>query len=316
MKILFHENQIGERGTSVALYDYAYYCREFFNIEPIITYNKNSEHNNNKAIDKFGKEFLVIGYENFNQVEDIIDRTGSEYFYAIKYGTIDNVQVKNAKNLMHSVYCADSSQYHGDKYATVSEWQSSLTNYEIPYVPHMINLPNHEDDLREELGIPKNDLVFGRHGGIDTFDVPFINESIFDFLNKRKDSWFVFLNTPNVIDHPHCLYLDINVDLNYKVKFINTCDVMIHGGFRGETFGISILEFATRNKQIITFDNYYGGRNHHLYLKDNYHLYDTKEKLDDIFSGIDKKNPFDTMYLNEMFSPQVVMDKFKKVFLT
>ncbi len=312
MKIIFHENQIGERGTSVALYDYAFYAREFFDVEPIIVYNRNAEHNNEAAIKKFKDEFEVIGYDSFSEV----DKISSEYFYAIKFGTIDDILKRNSINLMHSVYCADASQYHGDRYATVSEWQSRLTNYQVPYVPHMINLPNDNGDFREQLGIPKDHIVFGRHGGIDTFDVPFVNQSIAEFLDKRPDVWFLLMNTPMEIKHDRCLYFDINVDLLFKTRFINTCDIMIHGGFRGETFGISVLEFATKNKQIIAFDNYVGGRNHHLYLKDNYFLYANKEDLDSIFNNIEKKNPFDTTYLNDMFSPRAVMDKFKQVFLS
>lgn len=316
MKILFHENQLGERGTSVALYDYALYARSILNIDPIICYNARAEHNNESAINKFKSEFEVIGYEDFSEVDIIAEKNNAEYFYAIKYGTIDNIQIKSAKNLMHSVYCADASQYHGDRYATVSEWQSALTDYKVPYVPHMINLPDIEENFRKELGIPEDHIVFGRHGGIDTFDVPFVNYSIAEFLDKRQDVWFLLMNTPAEIRHDRCLYFDINVDLTFKTKFINTCDIMIHGGFRGETFGISILEFATRNKQIITFDNYVGGRNHHLYLKDNYHLYSNKEQLDSIFNSIGKENQFDTLYLNDMFSPQVVMSKFQQVFLS
>lgn len=316
MKILFHENQLGERGTSVALYDYAFYSRKFFDVEPIICYNKCAEHNNDNAIEKFKSEFEVIGYEDFSEVDKIIEKYGSEYFYAIKYGIIDGILAKEAKNLMHSVYCADESQYHGDKYATVSEWQSSLTDYKVPYVPHMINLPDTEENLRSQLGIPDEHIVFGRYGGIDTFDVPFINKSIAEILEKRDDVWFLLMNTPKEINHNRCVYFDINVDLEFKSKFINTCDKMIHGGLRGETFGISILEFATRNKQIITFDNKVGGRNHHLYLRYNYSLYSNKKELDAIFKGIKKYNPFDTLYLNEMFSPKVVMDKFHEVFLS
>lgn len=316
MKILFHENQIGERGTSVALYDYAFYAREIFNIDPIICYKKNAEHNNLNAIKKFENQFQVIGYEDFFEVDGIVDRLDVEYFYAIKYGTIDNIQTKNAKNLIHSVYCADASQFHGDRYATVSEWQSALTEYKVPYVPHMINLPIIEDDFRRQLNIPQDHIVFGRHGGIDTFDVPFVNYSIAEVLEKKDNVWFLLMNTPKEIKHERCLYFDINVDLTFKTKFINTCDVMIHGGFRGETFGISILEFATRNKQIITFDNYIGGRNHHLYLKNNYYLYKNKEQLDSTLFDIKKENPFNTKSLNDIFSPTSVMEKFKSVFLS
>lgn len=316
VKIVFHDNQLGERGTSVSLYDYAYYGRKYFNIEPIIVFNKFAEYNNVFVIEKFKREFEVIPYENFSDVESIINNKSAEYFYAIKEGKVDDIIVSNAINLIHSVYSCDPSHIHGDRYATVSEWQSSVHNNVIPYVPHMLNLPDTDGNLREHLGIPNDAIVFGRYGGLDTFDVPFINESIAEILEEKKDFWFILMNTPKIINHERCLYFDANVDLEYKSKFINTCDAMIHGGFRGETFGISVLEFATKNKQIITFDNYVGGRNHHLYLKDNYHLYSNKENLKDIFENITKDNPFDTRYLISKFSSANVMKKFKEVFLT
>ena len=316
MKILFHDNQLGERGTSVALYDYAYYSREYLGIYPIIVYDKNSKNNNKLAEKKFKNEFEVIGYDDFSEVEKIIDNKYAEYFYCIKSGFYDNIQVKNARTLVHSVYCYEPPESHGYRYATVSEWQSSIYGNVIPNVPHMINLPNTGKDFREELSIPRDAIVFGRHGGIDTFNVPFINESISSILEKRKDFWFILMNTPKVIIHERCIYLDINVDLDYKSSFINTCDAMIHGGLTGETFGISVLEFATRNKQIIAFDNYDGGRNHHLYLENNYHLYSNKQELENIFLNIEKESPFNTLYLNEKFSSFNVMKKFKEVFLS
>jgi len=178
MKILFHDNQLGERGTSVALYDYAYYSREYLGVDPIIVYNKNAEHNNKLAEEKFKNEFEVIEYDNFSEVEKIINNKSAEYFYCIKSGFIDNIQVSNAKTLVHSVYCYEPSQSHGYRYATVSEWQSSIHGNVLANVPHMINLPNTGKDLRKELSIPRDAIVFGRHGGIDTFDVPFIKSII------------------------------------------------------------------------------------------------------------------------------------------
>ena len=41
------------------------------------------------------------------------------------------------------------------------------------------------------------------------------------------------------------------MDLNYKVKFINTCDAMIHARAMGETFGLAVAEFSKKNKPVI-----------------------------------------------------------------
>jgi hypothetical protein len=187
----------------------------------------------------------------------------------------------------------------------------------------MLNLPDTSEDLRTELGIPKNALVVGRHGGYDTFDLEFAVNTVKKVLEKRPDIWFVFLNTEKKIEHPRCIYLDRIIDSNRKFKFINTCDAMLHARSYGETFGLSVLEFAALGKQIISYDNEelqnnhpLGGRNHFLFLKDNCFKYSTADQLGYTLSYLTRKNPFDTKYLLTEFSPQNVMTKFQKVFLS
>jgi hypothetical protein len=118
------------------------------------------------------------------------------------------------------------------------------------------------------------------------------------------------------------LYFEPIIDLHYKVQFINTCDAFLHARNYGETFGLSVLEFASKNKQIITYDNFefqnnhpLGGRNHFLYLKGNYFSYSDKNDLDNILLNINRNNPFDTDYLNKEFSSESVIEKFNEVFI-
>jgi hypothetical protein len=319
--IIFHENSLTERGTSVAMYDYAYYAREYLDLHPIICFNINFQ-SHLPAIDKFSKEFESYFYEDFSEVQNLVDGRSAEYFYAIKYGEPDGALVQNAKNLVHSVFVFDPLLAHGDVFAVVSEWQSIRSGHSFPYVPHMINLPDTDQDLRDNLNIPKDAVVLGRHGAYETFNIPFAVESLKEALDSRKDLWVVFLNTIKTLEHERCIYLDITVDDVEKTKFINTCDAMIHARNYGETFGLSVLEFATKNKQIISYDNelfqnnhYLGGRNHFLYLGDNCHRYKNKKDLDYILKNIERKNPFNTLYLKDQFSPREVMNVFNKVFL-
>jgi glycosyltransferase involved in cell wall biosynthesis len=319
--ILIHSNSLTERGVSVACYDYAFYLREYLKLNPIIVYNMNLE-NTQQSIERFQKDFVVIGYKSFSEVQKLVDKKNIDYFYAIKYGNKDEVQVKNCKNLIHSVFCSNISEIHGDKYAVVSEWLSYKSNYRIPNISHMINLPHHNEDYRKKLNIPEDSTVIGRYGGIDTFDIDFVFESVDSILSKRSNIWFLFANTEKKIQHKRCLYFDTIINLHEKVKFINTCDAFLHARSYGETFGLSVLEFSSKNKQIITYDNYdlqnnhpLGGRNHFLYLKENCHTYSNQKDLDNIFLNITRNNPFNTQYLNEEFSPQSVINKFKEVFL-
>lgn len=319
--IVFHTNELNERGTSVAVYDYAFYCRKYLDINPIIVYNL-TYNNIEQSIENFKKEFEVIGYNNFSNIQQMIDKRSIDYFYAIKFGTKDNIEVKNCKNLIHSVFSFDTNHIHGDVYAVISEWMSLKSGSQIPYVPHMINLFNHNDNFRKEFNIPETDIVIGRYGGHDTFNIEFVKDVINEVLEKRSNIWFLFLNTPNFNNHLRCLYFNPIIDLYYKEKFINTCDVFLHARDYGETFGLSVLEFASKNKQIISYDNEdlqnthpLGGRNHFLYLKDNCFKYKNKRDLYEILINISKNNYFDTFYLNNLFSPKNVMEKFKEIFL-
>jgi hypothetical protein len=135
--------------------------------------------------------------------------------------------------------------------------------------------------------------------------------------------WFLFLNTEKKIDHPRCIYLDKTIDQVEKFKFINTCDAMLHARDYGETFGLAVLEFAAANKQIITYDNEelqtshpLGGRNHLLFLGDNCFKYKNYNELGYILMHLNRRNPFDTTYLRDNFSPKSVMKIFKEVFLS
>jgi len=320
-KILIHCNSLIERGGSIACFDYAYYLRQFFNIDPYVVYDlKNT--NREDVVDRFQKEFFTYGYEHFDQVQSIIDQQKIDYFYALKYGIIDHIEVKNARNLIHSVFSRDPSQVHGDVYAFISEWQSIMCQRKLPFVPHMLNLPKHDKDLRNKLNIPQDSIVVGRSGGKETFNIHFVFEVIQQILDCRDDIYFLFINTPAFCNHNRCIFLDTIVDLDYKVQFINTCDAMLHARDYGETFGIGVLEFASNGKQIISYNNPelqnthpLGGRAHFLYLGNNCHKYTNAQTLTEILLNLEKQNPFNTDYLNEIYSPKRVTNQFYQVFL-
>jgi len=322
MKIALHSNILSERGVCVALYDYAYYCREYLNLDPVIYYNLNCN-NVDSSVEHFKSQFKVLGYNKFSEVQTSVEQLSIDYFYAIKYGTPDGVLVNGIKNLVHSVFEYQEQSRHGDVYAVVSEWQSRRAYGNVPFVPHMISMLDIQDDFRNFLSIPKDAVVVGRHGAFDTFNIDFAIDVIKQILEKRKDIWFLFLNTEKKIDHPRCIYLDKTIDQVEKFKFINTCDAMLHARDYGETFGLAVLEFAAANKQIITYDNEelqtshpLGGRNHLLFLGDNCFKYKNYNELGYILMHLNRRNPFDTTYLRDNFSPKSVMKIFKEVFLS
>jgi hypothetical protein len=166
------------------------------------------------------------------------------------------------------------------------------------------------------LGIPTDGFVFGRNGGLETFDIAFVKEAIREVIDERSDIWFVFQCTEKFIDHERVIFLPPSTDSDYKVKFINTCDVMLHARTVGESFGMACGEFSIKNKPIITW---WGSpeRSHIDILGDIGIYYNTKDDVIDILLNISKddiRNRDWNAYRE--YEPEKVMNKFKQVYLT
>jgi hypothetical protein len=207
---------------------------------------------------------------------------------------------------------------HGDVYAGVSEWLARRFN-QPKWVPHIINLPKNEDNLRTELGIPTEAFVVGRLGGYKQFDIKFAQNAVIDALERRNDLWAIFLNTEKFIDHPRAKFIPFSADNSYKTKFINTADAMLHARSDGETFGLAVGEFSSRNKPVFTFDAAYEwyNRAHIEMLGDRALLYKNGYELLSYLLQIDKNyvSNVDWDRYSERFSPQNVINQFNEVFI-
>lgn len=111
-------------------------------------------------------------------------------------------------------------------------------------------------DRWSEVGIPTDATVFGRHGGDDSFDIPWVQATVVETAKKYPDIWFLFLNTREfrgASGVPNIRFLPATADPILKRRFLNSCDAMLHGRQRGETFGLSCLEFAVLGKPVLTY---------------------------------------------------------------
>ncbi len=317
-KIIFYDNNLSLRGTSVALYNYADYNERILGNKSIIMAKPDDRVN--LAKEKFEKRF-ECNFAWFRQdaTEKYAESIGADYFYAIKEGRqTDGIVLKNIKTLVHAVFCRNDP--HGHRYAYVSDWLAKNQGYnpETHSVPHMIEkLPKPLYDLRERLGIPKNKIVFGCYGGKTEFNINSVHHVIKDITEQRDDIVFLFMNINEFTEkNKNIIHLPGSWILEEKSAFINACDAMIHARSGGETFGLSCGEFAMENKPVIT---YYGSveRNHIEILGDRGIYYNNYEELYDILNNFKKYIKFDdynTPYLN--YSPEIIMDKFNKIFLS
>ena len=317
MKILFHSNHLGIRGTEVALFDYAYSNQTILGNESVIAYDRNRRENAPQVIEKFQKHFPVHGYADFSELDGIIGTARCDRAYFIKAGNKDGKVSNTVPTLVHAVFGVPATEVHGTVFAFVSEWLSKFaSNGSLPYVPHMVNLPQTDENLRQQLNIPKGALVIASYGGEDSFNVPFVPAAIAEVLQKRRDLVFLFMNYPPFLSHERAMFLPGNPDPEFKTRFINTSDAMIHAQRLGESFGLACGEFSSRHKPVITFGGSYG-RSHIEILGEKALLYNTKQELVLILLSLSKQfigaQSWDSY--SEQFAPGPVMEKFKKVFL-
>jgi glycosyltransferase involved in cell wall biosynthesis len=321
MKILFHANTLNYRGTTVALTDYARYNRSILGNESVITYNKDLGYEKDMGsdiavINELAKEFTVLGYSSQDPGEGLLEYWINihkpDLTYFIRAGNKEPLPT-NCKTAVHSVF--QFNEPHGDKYAYVSEWLSNkMSDGAIPFVPHMVDLPEPTRDYREAFGIRKDQIVIGRYGGYYTFDLPFVKDLIKRIAATSDRYVFLFLGTQPFIDHPNVKFINETHDVQKKANFINTCDAMIHARERGESFGLSIAEFLSLNKPVLAWNNGHD-LNHLDMLKDSGLLYNDISDLNRIITSLpDFKEDWTKRV--EQYKPIPVMNKFKEVFLS
>ena len=317
MNIGFLSNQIGLRGTEVAMFDYAKYNEELLGNNSIIaTFGRElNESAFNKFKDRFDKVHIIS--ENESSLNKFVDDNKIDILYKICFGNPETLPT-NCKTAIHAVF--NTFNPFGNVYAYVSEY---IRDKSVPlhlrdqysYVPHIIYLPDIDSNLRSLLNIPQDATVFGYHGGKDSFNMDFVKKCIIDVLEIKKDIYFIFMNVDKFYDHSRIVFLEGNSDLEYKTKFINSCDAMIHARSIGETFGIACGEFSLRNKPVIAYAN--GIDTNHLnILNDKAITYSNYYDLLEIFKNFkDYSEPDADWNCYRDFSPDKVMQRFKKVFI-
>jgi hypothetical protein len=318
VRVLFHSNHLGIRGTEVALFDYAFFNQALLGNESVVAYDATRAENDPSVIDKFARHFHLHAYRDFSQFDRIVAEARADRAYFIKAGSRDGKLARDVPSLVHAVFGVPPQEVHGSVFAFVSEWLAQFASGgALPFVPHMINLPQRDDDLRETLNIPPDALVIASYGGADCFNVPFAGQAVYDALLRRRDLVFLFMNYPRFFTHERAIFLPGNADPDFKVRFINSCDAMIHAQSLGESFGLACGEFSSRNKPVITFGGGFG-KSHMEILGSKALIYYNKVELDRLFLGISKSfiAGKDWDGYSQRFSPTAVMEKFERIFLS
>ena len=316
MRIGFHTNNLSFRGAEIAVFDYALHNQTLLNNESLVFY-KSKLPSEPTVVSKFEQHFKIFAYQDTDHLARLADQEKLDLLYFIKSGERDGDIISNVPCAVHAVFPTKVEQFHGDKLAFVSEWLAKeYSNGKVPFVPHMIHLPEVHGDLRDSLNIPKEATVLASYGGSDSFNLPFVHETILKALSKRTDLYFVFMNFAPFAQHERLIFLPGNSDINYKMQFINTADGMIHARGIGESFGLACGEFSIKNKPVMTYAMS-PQRSHIEILGDKVLLYKGRADLESLLlsfnRGIQNEKNWDAY--SEKFSPQAIMPKFDSVFI-
>ena len=314
MKIAFHSSYLGFRGTEVALMDYAWGNRAVLNNESFFLMPWRELGEEHPVAKKMRDIAPLRFYRTSEERERIIAEEGADLFFCIKNGFNDGVFSRKVSTGIQAIF--RESEFHGDVYAYISQWLSDVMTYgKAPVAPWMIRLDENQENLRTELGISPGACVFGRYGGDDSFDIPWVQQVVVETARKNAHIYFVFMNTqefPRTGGVSNIRFLPATSDQMRKRAFINTCDAMIHGRMRGETLGLACLEFASTGRKVLTYSGS-PERAHLGILGEAGLLYTNERELRELL-----KRPSDSFRHGQNFahfSAEPVMRQFQKVFL-
>lgn len=319
MKIAFHLYFMTMRGTEVATYDFADYNEKALGNKSVIVYSETTRGPiEQQVLEKFRKRFTVIKFEG-----DIYDKSvaealgkalrdqGVEALYNHEVYREARWVCPPLRNLIHATFpwCPQ----RGDAYAYTSSWLARPTGGK--YVPLIIELPEHDLDMREKLNIPPDAIVFGRYGGETTFNISFVHQAIKQVIKRRRDVYFLFMNTrPFMQAHPQVIHLPGTHDAALKTAFINTCDAMLHARQLGESFGLAVGEFSIRNKPVLTW-LHSEHKAHIEHLGNKGLFYKQYADLLTLLENFPRSPEGNWDAYSEHFSPKAVMQQFEKIFL-
>ena len=304
------------RGSENALWDYANFNETILGNHSVICHPAELENAENPTFAKWKARFPLVPYRTKAELSSKLKANGVDILYQIKPGPFDGFIILGVKNCIHSMFLSD--EFHGDCFAYVSRWASRvMTGREESFVPHFVPQLESKVGLRESLGISTKARVFGRHGGWDTFNIPFARKTVAQHARQNPEDHFVFLNTEPIRETESLAnvhYLGATANPEEKARFLATCDAMLHARLHGETFGLAVGEFAVLGKPVITFADS-RERAHLEMLGKQALLYRNAGELAETLKEFRLHKTRETEY-NIYADPEMVMQLFAKRFLS
>ena len=122
------------------------------------------------------------------------------------------------------------------------------------------------------------------------------------------------MNVDKFFSHKKVIFIKGSFNESIKVKFINSCDAMLHARSLGESFGVSCAEFAIKNKPIFTY-GYCRQRAHFEICKNNIIPYYSYHDLITKIENFKSSKKFNSGKLKKELSDINTIKIFKKILL-
>ena len=339
----FSELVLGHRGTMRAVRDYARFLKRVMGLKTHLfvpktpqsyTSNRDLPPDPPKKFDQIKSDFdVVVQYEaglnsalETHAVDALIALRGTWNEWADPNPATAITTFPPRKLGVHCVFAGNHAYpdgIHGcmPASAVISACVPSPAK-PLPVVPHIVLLPEPNANLRQALDIPDSAFVVGRHGGWETFDVPFVWDAIAEALEKRGNLYFLFMNTSipeRMLQHARIKVAPATADKQCVSNFVNACSIMLHARVLGESFGLACAEFAYFGKIVLAFSYTPNDAcNHFTMLKDDGLAgYKTQEDLVKLLVNIPHgiSCPATRNFVRSSYNPWAVMAAYVKTFV-
>ena len=321
MKIAFSNMCSDRLNSSITLYNLAHYNETLLGNESIVILAKDSSADPD-IIGRMKNRFTVFECEqDVHQTDAIILTQSIDALFLIK-DTADEFFSNIVPNLVY-MGCLDKPKHTNSIFAFTNNWLSEVCetryNQTIPYLPVMIDFNHIEGNNKQDLGIPDDAFIFGYVGDEDSFDIPWINESIKNSLNNRDNLYCLLMNVKKeyttLEEHPRLRFLPGTSNQDDIVKFIKTCDAMINCSQQGEKFDINYGRFSNLNKPIVGFTDV-DAKGPINVLGNKFIGYKDGGQLQNILTTLNHKMINSTQWdLYKEHTPELVINRFKEIFL-
>lgn len=265
MRLLLHDNQICERGTTTSMLAYAeVLIAQGHDVE--ISYWRDAPANIPFVIEQVKRSFPLHAHPEPDRLPASLSGFDAAYF--IKAGNQDGLMLPDSHNLIHAVF--GNYDPHGSRYAYISQWladevrkdstgrhgrrsgaldrgkaavaQGCLNALDFAHLDLIVDIPEPQEGMRQQLGLPDDAFVILRFGAYDSFDVPWAKETVIQLLDQHPNWFFVGLNTKPFTKHPRAQFIPMVSDQVEKASLIAAADVFLTARGEGEAFGVAIAE--------------------------------------------------------------------------